>query len=271
MRVSIVTILTVLMFGCLYFCANAPVDISVDASTQEKESTEEVAAWKISKETVKYSDGSIDEIIEYEYSESGNLIRVTEKDTLGEILYVRDYEWLENNLQIMQVSVGSKILFLTNYVWDANGNLEQETKQNFEGLVITQVRYEYDGDKLTESQALDGVGELLLLTQYTYDDNGLPIKIEYRDSDGKLEAREERRYENGRIVKEQTILSDGRIETTKYYNYDENKLASIVYFASKDKVRTVRYQYDGNGNKVKETWSNYADRKYEIIETQWTH
>ncbi len=227
-----------------------------------------VMVWKIAGETIGSPDGTVDKTVEYEYDAGGELVSVLEIDGRGNI--ITSTQWIiENGLSIRQeISDRYELVSTTDYEYNSVGQVVRETKKNADGENLSIVTFEYDGPEVHRSVAADGSGTPHLSAEYVYS-NGTLKEVKYMLPSGAVEAVFERIIESGRVVEERTVLPDGRIESGRRFTYDGNRVSEEEHFTGSTATKWVRYEYDNEGNIVRETWSNRAGRDYEVVETRW--
>ena len=275
MKFFITPIIAALLIFCMISCAGAPQDGTSTMSdgsgaiieSEAVQSTSEVI-WKPDLEEIKFIDGTIDKLVEYRYDEDGRILEIAEKDSRNEPLNIRTYKYESGVLIEQTMSDQFGPVSITRYENDSVGNPLREVKQDAKGLVLSVVSYTYDDGRVTESIAADGQGTPHLIARYTYDGNFV-IQVDYLLPGGKEEARFERTLMGGRPVEEKTILPDGSVETARSFTYQGDLLVEEIHYAGSMKLKSVRYDFDGNGNIIRETWSNKTGREYEIVERRW--
>lgn len=240
-----------------------PVEITEDDSPAEP-----VSIWKAEWETTMSPDGTVDKNIEYRYDESGNLSRISEHDSRDELLYLRNYNYENGFLVSQEMSDRYGLVSTTLYETDSEGMVTRETKQDPLGTNLSIVDFEYENGLVTRSIASDGEGTPLLSAEYSYIDNMI-VLVEYLLPGGKEEARFTRTLDNGRAVEEQTVLPDGTVESGRVFEYEGDVLIREIHSAAGNTTKSVRYDYDGDGNIIRETWTNRNGRDYEILERRW--
>ena len=163
------------------------------------------------------------------------------------IVYVAD----TNNNRMEQWTGASPRV--TNYTYDANGNLETQTDPN--GSTTT---YTYDADNeptkvkqpdgtITESE-FDGAGQVISQTdgnKHTtkYARNVLEEITEVEDP---LKRKTTKEYDKAGNL---TSLTDATGRVTSYYYDPDARLSDVSY--SDEKTPTVKYEYDADGDRTK--------------------
>ncbi len=262
----------------LVSCAGSPEiggeTVSDEAISAETSVSNEVAAagpdfvWVIESETVMSPDGIIDSYSEYKYNKSGNLVEIAENDGRNKPLYLRTYKYEGSLLVSRSMSDRFGILTLTVYESDSDGQIIREIKQGSEGETLSFVTFEYTDGLVSSSIAADGQGVPYLSAEYSYEGTTV-VELKYILPGGKEEARFIRTLDSGKTVEEKTFLPDGTVETARKYFYEGESLVTKEYYSGSSKIKTVRYDYDSEGNPVRETWTNQNGREYEIVERSW--
>jgi len=166
------------------------------------------------------------------------------------------------------VSDATGLLSRTEYLYDGRGRLVEERTLDPLGNLQSSLEYVYEDDRIVRTLASDASGVTRLESVYSYD-GPVPVSVEYRGPGGSLEAVFQREMDGERILEERTVLPDGTVETRRRFEYSGNRLAGEVFEFGTVPSKSVRYEYDADGNILRETWSNASGRDYEIIERQW--
>jgi hypothetical protein len=109
--------------------------------------------------------------------------------------------------------------------------------------------------KIKSITTIDADDKVKSIDLYNY--NGDIIKINDKQNDG-IKLRKEFTYDTtGLLIEERTYNTDGKIHRISKYIYNsENQLIKEESY-NRDKIdATITYEYDGNGNRVKEITSN---------------
>jgi len=269
------TALTVL-FVMLVSCAGGPAgDVSVVQDTEAVENTAVVedtvqveTIWKPETIIYKYIDGTVDKTISYSYDNEGRELISEEYDGQGELQNSYKSQYADGKLQRREAFDGANLIGVTLYETDENGNITSILKQDTEGDTLSIINNTYEGSLLKTSTAFDAGGIPSLKSIYSYQDGEL-LGIEYQLPDGTLDAKLERSFENGRPVKEQVVLPGGSVESARDFVYEGGRLSGETQYAGTMKIKTAAYEYDDNGNLIRETWSNRSGKEYEVIEHSW--
>ena len=266
--------------AALISCAGTP-EPSAAPATEEVEPREETAAqaveapeiqietvWKPETTVYTYVDGTVDKTVNYSYDDMGRELLIEEYDGQGNLQSSNRFSYSQGILQKQETYSGETLISETIYEVDENGRLTKAEKMDPEGNILSVVTNTYEGDRLISSTAYDADEIPSLITVYNYQD-GILLGIEYQLPDGSLDARLEKNYENGVLLKEQVLLSDGTVESSRSFEYENGLLSGETQYAGTMKIKSVKYEYDGNGNIIKETWSDNSGNEYEIIEHSW--
>ncbi|MBR1976848.1 hypothetical protein IKA15_01050 [bacterium] len=150
--------------------------------------------------------------------------------------------------------------------YDENGNVAKESKDiNNDGTIETVKTYEYNDQGQMTKKSVDYLGDEdgkadgkpEYTEEYEYDDAGNLTKTTNKDENGETTSVQTSTYDaNGNQV---TRLFDRDADGVKngadeYYEYsynDQGQMTEIKYDGSDGKWNTT-YEYDENGNKVKE-------------------
>ena len=269
------------MSGVLFSCAGAPaaggntnvVEISdTGESTAKVTVTPEVHKYTVLRkpETVVFSyiDGSIDKTVSYEYDDMGRELLSEETDAQGDVLSIHKTFYEQGVISREEDYDARGLIGITVFETDSDGKIIRQVRQNEEGENVSFVSYEYDGDFLKTSTAYDSDEIPSLISVYSYRDGELE-SIEYRLPDGSEDARLMRTFENGRVTGEKVVLPDGSVETAREFEYTDGVLSGETQFSGTVKIKSVHYEYDENGNIIREVWSDRRGHEYEVIERSW--
>ena len=270
MNRSILRILAGILIPVLISCAGAPPVPEVEESEPRAAAVETPAepVWKIAGETVGSPDGIIDKEIGYTYDSNGRLQEISEQDGRGELLYLRRYGYRNGLLTEVSMEDRNGPVGVTVYEHSPEGRVVSETRLNAEGEVLSKVTYAYENGHIARTVAADGSGIPQLTAVYSYEGD-LVAGVTYLLPGGSEEARFERVFESGRAVLEQTLGPDGSVENGKRLEYDGDMVAGEEYFTGSSVTKRVRFDYDSNGNIIRETWTNRGGRDYEVVERRW--
>jgi hypothetical protein len=147
---------------------------------------------------------------------------------------------------------------VTNYTYDANGNLtKEEYDADNDGTIdeVTYYTYDANGNLIKEEYDADNDGTIDSVRYYTYDADGKRIKREEdEDNDGTIDEVAYYSYDaNGNVIRVENDLSnDGDIDVVTYYTYDANGNVIEEFFApvagNPLSIKYYSYSYDANGN-----------------------
>ena len=157
---------------------------------------------------------------------------------------------------------------LTQYELSDNGHVIEQIKQDSRGEVLSIFSLSYNDGLLVKTTARDVFGNTQMVSEYSYED-GLVILVQYILPDGTEDARFERILENGRVSMERTTLPDGTVVIARLFEYMGNLISSETHYAGTDKIKSATFDYDENGNVIREIWSDRAGNDYEVIERTW--
>jgi antitoxin component YwqK of YwqJK toxin-antitoxin module len=258
----------------LYSCATSPetsvdaveTDVRVDQPPENE--PEPVILWKPALEIFSYIDGTVDRRIEYEYDDTGKILKSVESDGRGNIVEIREYDYDGENLIGRRNLDNRGLISRTEFILNSQGLVVKEINRNSEEQIRSMVSYEYDNGKIVRSVAMNASEVPQLQSDYSYEGKIL-TSVEYSLPGGNIEARFERTIQNGRVMEEHTYLPDGSVETGKRFEYDGNLLIGKIYFSGNSKSKSVDFQLDDEGNIVRETWRNRNDRDFEVVDRTW--
>lgn len=250
-------------------CATAPGSSPESAPSESaaEASAEIVVSWFPAEEVIRYADGTVDKRIVYTYDEDGQLLESKETDSRDRIIYRRMLS-RSGNTRTEELSDNSGVVSVTISTLDDQGLVTEQVKQDHRESITSIVSYENSAGRVDRSVAGDGEGLPRLISSYIYEGD-LLVSIDYLLPDGTREARFERTIEDGRIVREETILPDGSVETARVFKYEGDRVAQEIHYSWDKKTKTVRFEYDADGNVVKEFWSDRSGRESEVIERSW--
>lgn len=246
------------------------------------------------KHVVKSVNGVVSE--DTSYNNQGNITDMKAYSADGNLRYSRTWVYNDKNNNIQSAEdkeYYADTVVKYKYTYDNNGNVIEEDRYENEEFK-SYVKYEYDnnGNMIKESSSIPDlingyfyltneynatgkIKEIVIYdadynpigkTEYTYDANGNQLScIEY-DKDGK--AFDTARYEynsNGKCTKYSWFLENSIIfpeGMTEIYEYDSNgnKIKETCY-SGEEFASQTRYTYDANGN-VLETKDYSASGQY---------
>ncbi|MDF1567445.1 MAG: hypothetical protein RQ801_13820 [Spirochaetaceae bacterium] len=258
----------------LYSCSTStetPIDaVDTDARVDQVSEVEPepIILWKPALEIFSYIDGTVDRRIEYEYDDTGRILKSLESDGRGNIVEIREYDYDGENLIGRRNFDEGGLVSRTEFVLNSQGLAVKEINRDAEEQIRSMISYEYDNGKIVRSVALNASEVPQLQSDYSYEGKMLS-SVEYSLPGGNLEARFERTFQNTRVIEEKTYLPDGSVETGKRFEYDGNFLIGEIYFSGNSKSKSVDFQLDDQGNIVRETWRNRNDRIFEVVDRTW--
>ncbi len=261
---ALLTILSLFLFSC----AGRPVEAPLEKIVEDVSEPEEVIqVWRTAVETAMFADGTVDKVTYYEYDTLGNIQSAVEKNFKDELIGRIVYEWDDENLRRMIKSDQNGVVFESAYIAE-DGNILQETRLDREGNPQLRIEYQYNGDRLMESNVYGKDDVLLSKSVYRYEDD-LLVSVDDFLPNGTPDARFERVIQQGKVMSERTVLPDGTVEKEKTIEYAGDDVVSETYLSRSKRIKSVQYEYDDYGNIIKETWVNRSGKAYEIIEKKW--
>ncbi len=263
-----------LLIITLISCAGGPADSIQREAEPENAVVEEAAVqmltiWRPDSVVFKYIDGTIDKTIKYSYDEMGNELLSEEYDGTGELLYSYKSHFNQGVLISKEVYDSSRLTGTSLFEIDGNGNISRIVKQDANGDIQSIVINSYQEDILMSSSTYDSNEVPNLKMIYSYQGDVL-AGIEYQLPDGRVDVRLLRIIENGLPVEEKMVLSDKSVESSRSFKYENGVLRAETQYAAMMKIKSVEYDYDNNGNRIRETWSDRSGNEYEVIERNWT-
>ena len=172
------------------------------------------------------------------------------------------------------------------YSLDDDGRVVEERHFNQDNQLEDYVKNTFDGDLLMKAEQYDGDENLLLTTENSYDDAKHVVKR--TNSYGDADAVEEIVFEySDNLLRRELLVDESESVVLKEYSYDPNGFLTkrveydeegtvqYIYMydydakgqvvemkveevAAKDR-RTYSYEYDNQGNRIKELTYNYDD------------
>lgn len=172
------------------------------------------------------------------------------------------------------------------YSLDDDGRVVEERHFNQDNQLEDYVKNTFDGDLLMKAEQYDGDENLLLTTENSYDDAKHVVKR--TNSYGDADAVEEIVFEySDNLLRRELLVDESESVVLKEYSYDPNGFLTkrveydeegtvqYIYIydydakgqvvemkveevAAKDR-RTYSYEYDNQGNRIKELTYNYDD------------
>ncbi|OKS89022.1 hypothetical protein RG47T_4502 [Mucilaginibacter polytrichastri] len=95
------------------------------------------------------------------------------------------------------------------------------------------IRYNYDNDKLIETNTYNDNGSLSIKTKFKYNDDGLIAEADEYASTGSLNGRVINKYTDSKQIKEQDkITVDNKVESVTWYNYDAKDMLTGYKYKS---------------------------------------
>ncbi len=242
--------------------------VAVAAAKVRKERIEEYKTPIVQKETVTFSDGVVDRITAFEYSEDKQrlLSSVSRKPSAVDPIERVVYEY-KDKLLVSKSTFGADgaLAGKSDYVHGASGEVVRETIQDGKGtvqsvseyswdngrktswlvkssagLILAKTDYFYDGDILASARLLDGAGNAKGKVEYGYATGNVLAVVKYFDANGAQDGRIEYTNKDGRVAREAVYRTDGRIERQLSYEYSpEGALIKKTLADASGKAREV--------------------------------
>lgn len=196
------------------------------------------------KRTFTYTGDKPDKLETYKYDDQNN--------TLTYVEYSPRYN-VYREKTVTQFNKSNKIIQRTFFnTPTAGGGITFSTGSKSEPNQIHLIKkYQLDNnDKLTIETHLDEKNNELLKVEVFYDEKG-ELKEQKFYKLGKLEYREEYKYENGKRIEEKQFLPNkGNPEYVKTRKYNaKNQLVEYILFQDKNKY-SIEYIYDNFDNEI---------------------
>jgi antitoxin component YwqK of YwqJK toxin-antitoxin module len=245
-----------------------PQPAPVAAVKVRKERIEEYKTPIAVKETVTFSDGVVDRITVFEYSDDKLrlLSSVSRKPSAVDPIERVVYEF-KDKLLVSRSTFGADgalagksefshgtsgevvketildgkgtIQSVSEYTWDNSRKTSWLVKSSA-GLVLAKTDYFYEGDLLASARLLDGAGNAKGKVEYSYVTGNVLGAVKYFDANGAQDGRIEYTLKDGRVTKETVFRTDGRIERQLAYEYSpEGALIKKTLADASGKAREV--------------------------------
>ncbi|HNZ78718.1 MAG TPA: hypothetical protein PKG47_01745 [Bacteroidales bacterium] len=204
----------------------------------------------------------------------------TEDDIVGIIMNL-EQEYDQNNRLVMERRYDNEgnLEATMSFQYDDSGNLIEQSEIDSSGEFAQKLTFQYDSMSRLIEKDIFYVDESFDREIYHYNSNNLLDKVEFINYDGEREQITEKRYNNDKLIEENTYDDSGQFTSSKKWSYDdlgrevkfENEtedqyiLSESVY---DDEGRLIlRKVYGKNGN-LFETWERiYNPNPY--IEEYW--
>ena len=186
--------------------------------------------------TGHYGDYDIQQMINYEYDDKGNMTTVS--DSLNNSKVMARYTY-DSNDNLSSVTYGNGTS--TSYTYNEGNMIENVTNRNADSIKMSYYDYDYYLDGNVRQQDRNGVN-----CYYDYDEFSRIIDEDY--------GREEIDYyydaAGNRTLKK---ICDDNGDTDVNYTYDLNNrlLEESTDYYAKNETDVTKYVYDNNGNQIK--------------------
>jgi hypothetical protein len=212
-----------------------------------KERVEEFKTPVVLKETVAFSDGVVDRVTIFEYSEDKQLLlsSVARKPSAVDPMERVAYEY-KDRLLVSKSTYGADgtlagkseysrggaggviretildgkgvVQSVSEYTWD-NGRKSTWLVKSSAGIILAKTDYFYEGDTLASARLFDGAGNAKGRVEYSYGEGNVLAAVKYFDAAGAPDGRIEYAVKDGRAVKESVYRTDGRLERQLSFDY----------------------------------------------------
>lgn len=214
-----------------------------------------------------------------EYDEKGNVLKCYKEEKDGSLTLKDWYEYDEQGRVIKEKQ--NHYMYVMGYEYDDAGNKVKISEYTDDGELLResfynekeQILYSWTYDsalgmkkltKYNENEKIEKVEEIYadgnsFSTVYEYNKKGREIKnMTYFN--GELESYICKEYgDNDRVTKETCYNKKNEREWEKEYDSLERTIKSSKYGNDNELIETTAYEYDANGNRVKELWQKYYD------------
>jgi hypothetical protein len=155
--------------------------------------------------------------------------------------------------------------------YSEDGRLLGETVFDAGGDVRERIVYTYDGGFLTGRDVYNRAGRHVAKKTYTYTAGGLPESESFFNERGSLTMISRFRYDSRRNRVEWITTNGAGVRmASSQYRYEDGRLSAVFLRGGNgDITMTVSVRYDGDGNRVMETYTNAGGRKEK--ETTFTY
>lgn len=157
------------------------------------------------------------------------------------------------------------------YAYNANGNLETETKYSADGEKDFWTEYEYDDNgNRTKETHYDKSGEVGWIYIYEYDAAGNQLKQERTDKKGNSEWRIETEYDGDKKTKATEYNADNEKINYHLYDYDGKNLVKDTIYNTDNSIKEyTTITYNQKNQKTGETKYDGANVKISHVETSY--
>lgn len=233
-----------------------------------KERNEEYKVPVPIKETVTFSDGVLDRVITYEYSDgykailSSTAMRPSTPDPLERVTYeykngmvaVKSTFGADGTLSgKVEYTYGPKGELIGELISDAKGSVQSSSEWIWEGgkkaswivksqtgSVLARTDYTYSGTALASAALMDGAGNAKGRIEYSYGSDGMPSVTRYFNAAGGSDGRVEYTVKDGKTLTESVYKADGRMERKIAYEYgSDGALVKKVLYDASGRAREV--------------------------------
>ncbi len=213
--------------------------------------------------------------LEYKYDNKNRIISINGIGSNGEPRSIETREYFnkkekeEDDLKKISKTTFNAFGVKTTKVseYDGNGNVITDTTYNDAGEKTEIINYEYDvnGNIVKTTKLKDGITSSI---SDEYDSKGNKTKTVYYNNKGEITGFNSLTYNsNNQKLSDFWYDADGKEGDGYRYEYDKNgNMIRQTYFSSY-LVTSTEYEYDGNGNLVKETRKRKLEQNPE--ETYW--
>lgn len=140
---------------------------------------------------------------------------------------------------------------LSESIYDAEGNLVEETLCNDQGHPEQLTRNQYDGNKLAETSITDLLNDFTELQRFTYNQQGQPLETVMVFADGSEMTTTYEYDEQGRVAKRRRIDEEEGTSQLRVYEYEGDFLVAVTETNEEGEVtEAFRYRYNDKGLRV---------------------
>ncbi len=197
---------------------------------------------------------------------AGNRIRQNSRSEMGingNAIYVIEYTY---NLHGGRDN-GRQLICIDSITFDKRGNFQDKFRTKNKEYTWYSYYFDVNGYSLGWNE-YNHQKQLTGRTAYLNDKNGNRIERTVFLGE-RMTKREESRYENNRIVEEQSYASDGSLTEKRVYKYDEQGNNNEMEFYNRDGeiIQRYTYKYDDNGNRIE--WRFYDADEFLVALTTY--
>ena len=180
---------------------------------------------------------------------------LTKQNLKGSVKYILETKFIPN-IKFGEVKSWDK-QFTNDYLYNGNGNLDEENDYGSLGGLAHKTKYKYDNSfKLIDKNDYKYDGSLSFRFSYKYVDVENLILIDWFESDGRLYRKFIQKYDDkGNLIKISAYSSEGKLDAITTYKYNEMGLQ-----IQEDGLGHLVFKYDENNNLIEQVNSAPATK-----------